>query len=84
MDVGAWLRGLGLEQYAPAFRANDVDSEVLPELTADDLIGLGVTSIGSSSQAAGSDRRPGDGAPNRGSISDERDICSPLPSDNRR
>ena len=46
MDVGAWLRGLGLEQYAPAFRANDVDSEVLPELTADDLIGLGVTSIG--------------------------------------
>src|ERR1700680_1355580 len=46
MDVAAWLRGLGLEQYAPAFRANDVDGEVLPELTAEDLIGLGVTSIG--------------------------------------
>ena len=46
MDVAGWLRGLGLEQYAPAFRANDVDGEVLPELTADDLIGLGVTSIG--------------------------------------
>src|ERR1700740_3041113 len=46
MDVAAWLRGLGLEQYAPAFRDNDVDGEVLPELTADDLIGLGVTSIG--------------------------------------
>ena len=46
MDVAAWLRGLGLEQYVPAFRANDVDGEVLPELTADDLIGLGVTSIG--------------------------------------
>ena len=46
MDVTAWLRGLGLEQYAPAFRDNDVDGEVLPELTADDLIGLGVTSIG--------------------------------------
>jgi hypothetical protein len=46
MDVAAWLRGVGLEQYAPAFRANDVDGEVLPELTADDLIGLGVTSIG--------------------------------------
>src|SRR5271157_5216827 len=46
MDVAAWLRGLGLEQYAPAFRANDVDGEVLPEVTADDLIGLGVTSIG--------------------------------------
>ena len=31
MDVAAWLRGLGLEQYAPAFRDNDVDGEVLPE-----------------------------------------------------
>ena len=41
-----WQPGLGLEQYAPAFRDNDVDGEVLPELTADDLIGLGVTSIG--------------------------------------
>jgi threonine dehydratase len=37
---------LGLAQYAPAFRDNDVDAEVLPMLTADDLIGLGVTSIG--------------------------------------
>jgi hypothetical protein len=32
MDVVAWLHGLGLEQYAPAFRDNDVDDEVLPEL----------------------------------------------------
>jgi hypothetical protein len=46
MDVSAWLRGLGLEQYAPAFRDNDVDGEVLPELTADDLISIGVTSVG--------------------------------------
>jgi class 3 adenylate cyclase/tetratricopeptide (TPR) repeat protein len=46
MDVTAWLRRLGLEQYAPAFRDNDVDSEVLPELTADDLISIGVTSVG--------------------------------------
>jgi class 3 adenylate cyclase len=46
MDVPAWLRGLGLEHYAPAFRDNDIDEEILPELTADDLIGLGVTSIG--------------------------------------
>ena len=46
MDVAAWLRGLGLEQYAPAFRDNDVDGEVLPELTADDLISVGVTSVG--------------------------------------
>src|SRR5271156_6070579 len=46
MDVAAWLRGLGLEQYAPAFRDNDVDTEVLPQLTADDLISIGVTSVG--------------------------------------
>jgi class 3 adenylate cyclase len=46
MDVVAWLRGLGLEQYAPAFRDNDVDGEVLPALTSDDLISLGVTSVG--------------------------------------
>ena len=38
MDGVGWLRGLGLEQYAPAFRDNDVDAEVLPELTSDDLI----------------------------------------------
>ena len=46
MDIAIWLRGLGLERYEVAFRDNDVDAEVLPELTADDLIGLGVTSIG--------------------------------------
>jgi hypothetical protein len=46
MDVAAWLRGLGLEQYAPAFRDNDLDGEVLPELTADDPISIGVTSVG--------------------------------------
>jgi SAM domain (Sterile alpha motif) len=46
MDIAAWLSGLGLEQYAPAFRDNDVDGDVLPELTADDLISIGVTSVG--------------------------------------
>jgi class 3 adenylate cyclase len=46
MDVEAWLRGLGLEQYAPAFLENDVDGEVLPALTSDDLISIGVTSVG--------------------------------------
>ena len=46
MDVVSWLRGLGLERYEATFRDNDIDSEILPELTTDDLIGLGVTSIG--------------------------------------
>jgi hypothetical protein len=46
VNVVAWLNHLGLEQYEPAFRENDIDAEVLPELMAEDLIGLGVTSIG--------------------------------------
>jgi class 3 adenylate cyclase len=46
VDIGTWLRGLGLERYEAAFRDNDVDAEVLPELTAKDLISIGVTSVG--------------------------------------
>ena len=46
MDVAAWLRGLGLDRYEPAFRANDIDADVLRELTAEDLSALGVGSIG--------------------------------------
>jgi hypothetical protein len=46
VDVGQWLRGLGLDQYAGAFRDNDIDGDILPELTAEDLAGIGVTSIG--------------------------------------
>jgi class 3 adenylate cyclase len=46
MHIGEWLRGLGLEQYAPAFRDNDIDGEVLRRLTGEDLRELGVTSIG--------------------------------------
>jgi class 3 adenylate cyclase/predicted ATPase len=46
VDIAAWLEGLGLGRYAPAFRDNDVDAGVLPRLTADDLTGLGVASVG--------------------------------------
>ena len=46
MDVTEWLRKLGLEQYEPAFRANEIDAEVLPSLTAEDLNELGVTLVG--------------------------------------
>ena len=46
MDVAAWLQGLGLERYVPAFRDNDVDAEVLRKLTTKDLIAIGVTSVG--------------------------------------
>jgi class 3 adenylate cyclase/predicted ATPase len=46
VDIAAWLRDLGLEQYAQAFRENDVDARVLTDLTADDLRDIGVTSVG--------------------------------------
>ncbi len=46
MDVGDWLRSLGLEKYEAAFRENEIDDTVLPNLTADDLRDLGVTIIG--------------------------------------
>jgi class 3 adenylate cyclase len=46
MDVAAWLHDLGLERYLSAFRDNDIDAEVLPKLTAEDLISIGVTSVG--------------------------------------
>src|SRR5438876_2673221 len=46
MDVAEWLRGLGFEQYEPAFRANEIDERVLPSLTAEDLKDLGVSLVG--------------------------------------
>jgi class 3 adenylate cyclase len=46
MDVGEWLRGLGLGRYETNFRDNRVDADVLPRLTADDLRDIGVSAVG--------------------------------------
>src|SRR6202047_2810308 len=46
MDLGGWLRSLGLERYEAAFRENEIDDTVLPSLTADDLKDLGVGIVG--------------------------------------
>jgi class 3 adenylate cyclase len=46
MDVASWLRDLGLERYETAFRENEVGADVLCDLTAEDLEGLGVVAIG--------------------------------------
>ncbi|MEX3859126.1 adenylate/guanylate cyclase domain-containing protein [Paraburkholderia sp. BR10923] len=46
MDIEKWLRGLGLEQYAHAFAANDIDTSLLGQLTDADLKELGVQSLG--------------------------------------
>jgi class 3 adenylate cyclase/predicted ATPase len=46
MDLGDWLRSLGLEQYEAAFRENAIDDRILPKLTAEDLKDLGVGLVG--------------------------------------
>ena len=46
MDVGGWLRSLGLDQYEVNFRENKIDADVLPRLTADDLKDIGVSAVG--------------------------------------
>ena len=46
MDLGDWLRSLGLERYETAFRENEIDETVLRGLTAEDLKEMGVVPIG--------------------------------------
>jgi class 3 adenylate cyclase/predicted ATPase len=43
MDVGDWLRGLGLGQYEAAFRESEIEADVLAELTDQHLKDLGVS-----------------------------------------
>src|SRR6516165_9385993 len=46
MDLGEWLRSLGLGQYEAAFRENEIDDTLLLRLTAEDLKDLGVAVVG--------------------------------------
>ena len=69
MDIDAWLRGIGLEQYAQTFRDNAIDADVLRDLTNDHLRELGlplgarlkllraVATLGTSEQPPASHRR---------------------------
>jgi hypothetical protein len=57
MDIGGWLRSLGLEQYEKAFRENNVDDTVLSSLTAEDLKDLGVDTVGHPSRCCAVRRR---------------------------
>ncbi|KAG8098946.1 hypothetical protein GUJ93_ZPchr0013g37180 [Zizania palustris] len=45
--VKTWLDGLGLSRYAPVFEIHEVDDEVLPLLTLEDLKDMGIGAIGS-------------------------------------
>ena len=46
MDVAAWLQGLRLERYVPAFLENRIEADILSSLTVEDLKDLGISSIG--------------------------------------
>jgi len=43
MDVAAWLKGLDLERYCIGVPRQWYRRRVLPKLTAEDLISIGVT-----------------------------------------
>ena len=62
MDVGAWLRGLGLGQYETAFRESEIDAEVLPDLTDSDLNQLGLP-LGHRKRSSRQSRLSGPGKP---------------------
>src|SRR5271166_6535838 len=46
VDVGGWLRNLGLDKYEAAFRENGIDAQVLRHVTAEDLREIGVATVG--------------------------------------
>ena len=46
LDVKRWLEDLDLEVYGEAFALNDVDGELLPRLTGEELREIGVHSVG--------------------------------------
>lgn len=45
--VRNWLIGLGLGRYAPVFEIHEVDDQVLPMLTLEDLKDMGINAVGS-------------------------------------
>ena len=46
MNIGDWLRGLDLGRYEQAFRDNEIDEQILPSLTVEDLKEIGVGPVG--------------------------------------
>ena len=42
MDVGEWLKGIGLGQYEATFRTHEIDADVLADLSEADLRDIGL------------------------------------------
>lgn len=47
VGVRSWLFELGLSRYAPMFEIHEVDDELLPMLTLEDLKDMGINAVGS-------------------------------------
>jgi class 3 adenylate cyclase/tetratricopeptide (TPR) repeat protein len=45
-SISEWLQSLGLDQYATVFTDNDIDLELIPSLSDQDLEKLGISSMG--------------------------------------
>ena len=80
---------VGLSQYEQAFRENDIDAEVLADLTAEDLIGAGVTSVGHRRKLLAAIAALRSGAaptlsPDPGAPTSISGLASPLPEAERR
>jgi len=45
-DIDQWLTNMGLAEYCSAFAENNIDFQILRELTAEDLQSIGVRSVG--------------------------------------
>jgi class 3 adenylate cyclase len=46
INIETWLEALGLEAYAQAFVDNDIDLDLLSDLTVEDLRDIGISSVG--------------------------------------
>jgi class 3 adenylate cyclase len=82
IEIAGWLRELGLEQYAPAFRDNAIDARILPSLTVEDLKDLGVTSVGHRRQLLDAIAALGSGA--SASVPTAASGLAPAPADAER
>src|ERR1700726_4869984 len=83
VDVGSWLRRLGLERFETPFPRNDASTDVLCDLTAEDLEGLGVATIGHRRRLLVAIAKLRDGAPQAVSPADDH-LPSPSAGERRQ
>ena len=84
MDIAAWLQGLGLERYVPAFRDNEIDWEVLPKLTSEDLKEIGVAAVGHRRKLLDAIAALGAMVPNPAVMAAPSDVPAPTDAERRQ